>query len=108
LSFPSRLLIFLLLTLPLTSFFARENIRLLLLLCSIDKFSGVVSLAGALDREEAGDRYTLIIAASDGAHRALTEVQVILKDENDCAPVFDRQVGGVFSVGFIMTRGGHS
>ena len=58
---------------------------------SIDKFSGVVSLIAPLDREE-GEQYTIIISASDGAHQAVTEVQVIVKDENDCAPEFDRQV----------------
>jgi Cadherin domain len=58
---------------------------------SIDKFSGVVSLLRPMDREE-GEQYTLIISASDGAHKATTEVQVLVKDENDCAPVFDRQV----------------
>jgi hypothetical protein len=44
-----------------------------------------------VDREE-GEQYNLIISASDGDHKAITEVQVIVKDENDCAPVFDRQV----------------
>jgi hypothetical protein len=61
-------------------------------LFSIDKFSGVLSLQTPLDREK-GERYTLLIAASDGAHKAVTEVVVLLKDENDCQPVFDRPVG---------------
>ena len=42
---------------------------------SIDKFSGVLSMAKKLDREE-GDRYKLLIAASDGAHNVDTSVDV--------------------------------
>ena len=48
-------------------------------------------MAKKLDREE-GERYKLLIAASDGAHNVDTSVEVIVEDENDCAPVFERQV----------------
>ena len=48
-------------------------------------------MAKKLDREE-GDRYKLLIAASDGAHNVDTSVDVIVEDENDCAPIFERQV----------------
>ena len=48
-------------------------------------------MAKKLDREE-GDRYKLLIAASDGAHTVDTSVEVIVEDENDCAPIFERQV----------------
>ena len=62
-------------------------------------------MAKKLDREE-GDRYKLLIAASDGAHTVDTSVDVIVEDENDCAPIFESQgYTGSFSSNMSLPAG---
>ena len=48
-------------------------------------------------------RYTLGIAASDGAHTVETTVDILVTDENDSAPEFDKEVyTGVFSANMSL------
>ena len=65
---------------------------------TIDKFSGVLSVNRKIDREAGGGQHKLRITASDGAHQVETELEIIVEDINDHAPVFDKQVyTGAFS-----------
>ncbi|XP_033754776.1 protocadherin Fat 4-like [Pecten maximus] len=53
----------------------------------IDPIQGDIIVTGGLDREQKGN-YTLIIRASDGLNYATAEVDIILEDANDNAPIF--------------------
>jgi hypothetical protein len=60
---------------------------------SIDPNTGVITVAGALDRETKGT-YTLVIRASDGVKTTDQTITVTLADANDNAPVITSNGGG--------------
>jgi hypothetical protein len=55
----------------------------------IDSRSGKIFLIGTLDRESR-DEYLLQVSANDSSWRAQTTVTVIVLDENDNPPIFER------------------
>ena len=55
----------------------------------IEPRSGKIFLIGTLDRESR-DEYLLQVAANDSSWRAQTTVTIIVLDENDNAPIFER------------------
>ncbi|KAA0192694.1 hypothetical protein HAZT_HAZT002492 [Hyalella azteca] len=55
----------------------------------IDPVSGNVTVASAIDRE-VRDEYLLKVSAFDGSWRAETPLTIIVQDENDNSPVFER------------------
>ena len=55
----------------------------------IDPVSGNVTVASAIDRE-IKDEYLLKVSAFDGSWRAETPLTIIVQDENDNAPVFEK------------------
>ncbi|XP_046326847.2 protein dachsous-like [Haliotis rufescens] len=57
---------------------------------SIDRFSGSISLAKAVDHE-VRNHYVLGIMVSDGKHNAFTQIDIYIDDENDNAPEFSQQ-----------------
>lgn len=54
---------------------------------SINPVSGAISLSAPLDRETRS-RYRLTVEASDKVHQILANLTILVKDENDNAPVF--------------------
>lgn len=56
---------------------------------ALDRYSGRVSLIGSLDYEQAR-AYRLGIIVSDSEHTASTELSIMITDDNDNPPVFDR------------------
>ena len=55
----------------------------------IEPRSGKIFLVGSLDRE-VKDEYLLLVAANDSSWRAQTTVTIIVLDENDNSPVFEK------------------
>lgn len=58
-------------------------------LFALDRYSGRVSLIGSLDYEQT-KTYRLGIVVSDSEHTASTDLIVVVTDENDNSPVFER------------------
>lgn len=58
-------------------------------LFALDRYSGRVSLIGTLDYEQTR-MYRLGVVVSDSEHTASTELTVMVTDDNDNSPVFDR------------------
>jgi len=58
-------------------------------LFALDRYSGRVSLIGSLDYEQTRT-YRLGVVVSDSEHTASTELTVVVTDDNDNSPVFDR------------------
>jgi len=58
-------------------------------LFALDRYSGRVSLIGSLDYEQTR-AYRLGIVVSESEHTASTELSVVVTDDNDNPPVFDR------------------
>jgi len=58
-------------------------------LFALDRYSGRVSLIESLDYEQT-KTYRLGIVVSDSEHTASTDLIVVVTDENDNSPVFDR------------------
>lgn len=56
---------------------------------ALDRYSGRVSLIGSLDYEQTRT-YRLGIIVSDSEHTASTELSIVVTDDNDNSPVFDR------------------
>ncbi|XP_071500853.1 protein dachsous-like [Diadema antillarum] len=57
---------------------------------AIAPFSGEITLAKSLDREEQ-ESYILGLEATDGQHVATTSLEIIVLDENDNEPVFHQE-----------------
>lgn len=58
-------------------------------LFALDRYSGRVSLIGSLDYEQTRT-YRLGVVVSDSEHSASTELTIMVTDDNDNSPVFDR------------------
>jgi len=58
-------------------------------LFALDRYSGRVSLIGSLDYEQTRT-YHLGVVVSDSEHTASTELTVVVTDDNDNSPEFDR------------------
>lgn len=58
-------------------------------LFTLDRYSGRVSLIGNLDYEQT-QAYHLGVVVSDTKHTATTELSIVVTDDNDNPPVFDR------------------
>lgn len=58
-------------------------------LFALDRYSGRVALIAGLDYEQTRT-YRLGIIVSDTEHTASTELSIMVTDDNDNAPVFDR------------------
>ncbi|KAF0763784.1 protein dachsous [Aphis craccivora] len=58
-------------------------------LFALDRYSGRVSLIGSLDYEQTRT-YRLGVVVSDSEHTASTELTVMVTDDNDNPPLFDR------------------
>lgn len=58
-------------------------------LFALDRYSGRVSLIGSLDYEQT-QTYHLGVVVSDSEHTASTNLSIVVTDDNDNAPVFDR------------------
>lgn len=58
-------------------------------LFALDRYSGRILLIGSLDHEQT-QSYKLNIVVSDSEHTAYTELSIMITDDNDNAPIFDR------------------
>lgn len=58
-------------------------------LFALDRYSGRVALIAGLDYEQT-KTYRLGIIVSDTEHTASTELSIMVTDDNDNAPIFDR------------------
>lgn len=58
-------------------------------LFALDRYSGRVALISSLDYEQYR-AYKLGIIVSDSEHTASTELSIVVTDDNDNPPVFDR------------------
>lgn len=58
-------------------------------LFALDRYSGRISLIGNLDYELT-KTYHLGIIVSDSEHTSSTELSIVVTDDNDNPPVFDR------------------
>lgn len=58
-------------------------------LFALDRYSGRVSLIGSLDYERT-QSYRMGVVVSDMEHTASTELSIVVTDDNDNSPIFDR------------------
>lgn len=72
-------------------------------LFALDRYSGRVSLIGNLDYEHAR-AYRLGVIVSDSEHTASTELSIMVTDDNDNPPVFDRPYYTFTMTGWFARR----